>query len=1215
MKKVISVLLTISMLCAAVSVAGEVNKKIPGQNGILYSQDSTTRQMETLNRGLYIQNTAGGNYLSWRLFAEEDMVYGTARSNVAFKIYKNGTHIATEEFSTNYTDESGKITDTYSVAPVVNGVEGDKCAEVTPKSGTYFDIPVEKPAAVSLPRVISYRTSRETKATNHFTKLAAGQPDSDSDIIDDWRNEETAYTDYNYTIGDTSVGDVDGDGEYELIVKWDCNAQDNSLLGVTGNVYIDAYKMDGTGKKLWRIDLGTNIRAGAHYTQFLVYDFDGDGKAEVMCKTAPGSKDSNGDYVTKASHVKEIQNVSDADNEADLRNGSGYILEGEEYFTVFNGLTGVAMDTIYYPVQRVSAAVWGDTYGNRLDRYIASVAYLDGEKPYAVYMRGYYFGQSNRQRTGICAIDYTDGKLNCDYIFDTEKGQPGYYEGAYQYVGQGNHNCTVADVDNDGKDEFITGALCMEVNDNNEFKPRWCTYLQHGDALHIGNYDPTNNFLEFFTVHEDGNWINNLSGKDVTLDFGMSVINANTGEIVFHQPASNDTGRGMMANIGAGGYYQITSSAGNYRADGGESFTEASYGMSQNFRIFWDGDLYDELLDGTSITDWDGSRMKSIFNATGCTRVVANDSKNTPALQADLFGDWREEVVYPTSDNENLRVFATDISTEYKLKTLMSDGIYRSGVAAEQTAYNQPPHVSMYMDKQVIEGEFNKIEIVQPPVKTEYVKGQQFDITGLEVRGVTTSGKIVDLDSFTLSGFDSNTVGYQTVKVKSGDVEGEFQVVVRDGETYYSDNFESYTKSSITMTKQSRIAQEQTLGNLNLAIGARSSGGDNKSGFDIEQRDNNVILNAIAGNYASVKRGASFTFNSECNIPVFTSLGANEKLIIDFSAYYNSDRSGMQIYGVTNSTEGTSDKMPYDPYLSVNQNSEIPLKEWIEVKIEIDNSMNAVLTITDADGKIVSTKNFKTEKTAIDKFAFYVASASANDAAIQTDIGALSVSKIDTTVPVPTLTPTATPTIIPTETPTAVPTSSPSIDPTAVPTDTPSPTETVIPTPDTTPTVTPTENPTSSPSVIPTESPSPSPSVIPTESPLPSPSIDPEESPTPTPGESTTPIETPNPSRTPVPDAPYIHISSPSFTHNEGILKGEVKARLRNYDGDAVLILALYDNDNRLIGVQSADADGEVTFNVESDDVTEFSYKVFAWENFDGQKPVCAYGSKATKAD
>lgn len=371
------------------------------------------------------------------------------------------------------------------------------------------------------------------------------------------------------------------------------------------------------------------------------------------------------------------------------------------------------MDTISLPTTRGSenGVDYGDDFGNRSNRFVSDIAYLDGEKPYAIYLRGYYFGRNGKQRTSIAGISWDGTALSPTYRFDTQKGQEGYYDGAYQYVGNGNHNCTVADVDNDGKDEFITGALCMEVNDDNEFRPKWCTYLQHGDALHIGNYDPTHTGFEFFTVHEDSG-TNSLSGNDITLDFGMSVIDAETGNIMFHEGASDDTGRGVMANVrmradtikfGVQKTLQDSQTAAS-------DFTTATSltgrnTPSMNFRIFWDGDLYDNLLDGANITDWNGRNMSNIFSARNYDCVSINGTKANPSLQADLFGDWREEVVYPTTNGTALRVFSTTDTTDYKIKTLMQDPVYRSGVAAEQTAYNQPPHVGFYMGKKCLKQE------------------------------------------------------------------------------------------------------------------------------------------------------------------------------------------------------------------------------------------------------------------------------------------------------------------------------------------------------------------------------------------------------------------------------------------------------------------------------------------------------------------------------
>ena len=699
-----------------------------------------TRQMEKLDRGLIAIKTDGGVYLSWRLFDSEDNIFGSADKNVSFNVYRDGKKISEVATKTNYVDST--VGTNYSVAPVINGVEGEKCNPVTVYNNSYFDIPILKP--------------------------------DDETIYDPSGNELATYS---FFPADCSTGDVDGDGEYEIIVKWTSSEHDVGSPGdpaYSGTVHLAAYKLDGT--KLWKNDiaLGKNVYSSAHTLQFLVYDFDGDGKSEVMCQTSLGSKDGQGEYVSNAAQTdEEIKAITDEENSTADYRGYGRITEGKEFLTVFNGETGVAMDTINLPTTRGSenGVDYGDDFGNRSNRFVSDIAYLDGEKPYAIYLRGYYFGRNGKQRTSIAGISWDGTALSPTYRFDTQKGQEGYYDGAYQYVGNGNHNCTVADVDNDGKDEFITGALCMEVNDDNEFRPKWCTYLQHGDALHIGNYDPTHTGFEFFTVHEDSG-TNSLSGNDITLDFGMSVIDAETGNIMFHEGASDDKCRGVMANVGAGGYYQIWSAKNSARqSNGGTDFTTATSltgrnTPSMNFRIFWDGDLYDNLLDGANITDWNGRNMSNIFSAGNYNCVSINGTKANPSLQADLFGDWREEVVYPTSDGTALRVFSTTDTTDYKIKTLMQDPVYRSGVAAEQTAYNQPPHVGFYMGKEVFETrKITSITITTQPTRTSYIPGESFDKTGMVVKANYSDGTSEEISAYTVSEIDKDKIGEQTLTV------------------------------------------------------------------------------------------------------------------------------------------------------------------------------------------------------------------------------------------------------------------------------------------------------------------------------------------------------------------------------------------------------------------------------------------------------------------
>lgn len=787
-------------LCAALTVSSVVLPTTAGAakhtETVSYTYNAGnwntyTREMEKLDRGLVAVKTGNSVFLSWRLFDSEDNHFGSAASNVTFNIYRDGQMIANVSNKTNYTDTTAGTS--YSVAPVVNGAEGEKCAAVGVNQNSYFDIPLVKPADETIEFVYPY--------TNQ-----------DYDIT-------LTNATYSFFPADCSTGDLDGDGQYEIVVKWTSSERDVGSPGdpaYSGTVHLAAYKLNGT--KMWDkdIELGKNVYSSAHTVQFLVYDFDLDGKAEVMCQTSLGSKDATGAYVTNCAHEgsqvattkKEISTYTAEENESADYRGYGRIVTGEEFLTVFNGETGAAMDTIDLPTSRGSwnGVDYGDDFGNRSNRFIADVAYLDGVKPYAVYLRGYYFGRNGRQRTSIAGISFDGTTLSPDYRFDTQEGQPGYYEGAYKYVGNGNHNCTVADTDNDGKDEFITGALCMEVKGDNSFKPKWCTFMEHGDALHIGDYDPTHEGFEFFTVHEDGG-PNTMSGTSVEINYGMSVIDPGVDAetpsaegyndlILLHKTASGDTGRGTMANVGSGGYYQISSGAGTMACYGGKDFRDTPNGGGSNFRVFWNGDLYDDILDGTNVTTWNGSKYENILSAgrMGCTKI--NGTKSNPALQADLFGDWREELVYPTTDGNNLRVFTTTTPTEYKIKTLMHDPVYRSGVAAEQTAYNQPPHVGMYLDDDQFAMELKSISVDASGAKTKYNKGDSLDITNLVVTANYTDDSSRQITNYTVSELDSSTYGTKTITVTYKDKTATYDVVVKEPDITDIEN--TYTTDSTT---------------------------------------------------------------------------------------------------------------------------------------------------------------------------------------------------------------------------------------------------------------------------------------------------------------------------------------------------------------------------------------------------------------------------------
>ena len=803
-------------------------------------------------------------------------------------IYKNGQFLATETYSTNYIDPNGTSSDTYQVAPIVNGVEGEKCDSVAPfaSGSNYFDIPVDRPKS-------TLTTTTTITTDENGNELPENQ----------WHTETKVNE---YTIGDTSCGDLDGDGEYELIVKWDCASRDNSQASLTGNVYLDAYKLNG--KKLWRIDLGKNIRAGAHYTQFLVYDFDMDGKAEVACKTAPGSIDGAGKYVSETSSVEEIRNAND--NTVSYVNQNGYILDGNEYFTAFDGETGKTIDTIYYPIPRLDYESWGDTNGNRCDRYVASVAWLDGQRPYAVYWRGYYMGRNGRQRHGACGISLENGVLNPKYKFDTySEDTDAYTPGNEKYVGEGNHNMTVADVDDDGNDEFISATLCYEVNDEDKLMPKWYGGRQHGDALHIGNYDPTNNNFEYFSVHEHG-------------DFGMTLIDAKTGEEAFHVSDSNDTGRGLIANTGMGGYYQMSSKAGTYVAYGNNVFKKVNASMGQNFRIFWDGDLYDEELDLSSMV------------------VKAYYSDKTSKTITD----------YTVSGYDSTKVGKQTVTVHY---LDMTDTF----------------------DVTVAEGELSSIEIASNPSKTTYFTGEQLDTSGLSVKlnYANNSSKTIT-DGFDVSGFDNQTVGTNTLTVSYGGKTTTFTVTIVNSEltSYVNDDFESYDDSQITLKSQTLTKQTQDLGPFKLTLGTSGKKTDSYPHFAILTDNGNKSLEIATGGMSNPSRGPIIEFGDSIALPDFADIPANKYLVFDFDALYQGDTSNVQLYGVTDSYLSTSsDKLTYDQYLSVNKNANIPIGKWVNIHLVVNSKKDLFLTISDKSGNVLDSRKVTTSGDKFEKFVFY----------------------------------------------------------------------------------------------------------------------------------------------------------------------------------------------------------------------------------------------------
>ncbi|MGS2648268.1 rhamnogalacturonan lyase family protein [Streptosporangium sp. G12] len=564
----------------------------------------TGRQMEDLNRGLISVRSGSGNLVSWRLLGTESMSTG-------FNLYRGSTKLNSSPLTgaTNHLDSGAPADASYTIRAVVNGVE-QAASEPSLRfaGGNYLDVPISRPGS-------------------------------------------------NYTAGDASVGDVDGDGQYEIFLKWDPSDQkDNSQSGVTSNVYIDAYRLNG--QRLWRVDLGRNIRAGAHYTQFQVYDYDGDGRAELAVKTGDGTVSGTGQVIGNAGALH--------------RNSDGYILTGPEYLTVFNGLTGAAMSTVNFDPARGNINDWGDNYGNRGDRFLAGTAYLDGQRPSIIMGRGYY------AKSTIAAWDFRDGQLTRRWKFDS--GSAGS-----QWTGRGAHSLSIADVDGNGTDEIIYGGMTINANGTGRYTTG---FYAHGDALHVGDFVPGRAGKEIWMIHEQS------SGAAATLrDAGNgSVIMQKNNTCNCEGPA-----RGVAADIHAGNaggeFWGTGTGLGNlFNASGGNVGRNPS---SYNFLAWWDGDPVRELLDGNHVDKYGTGGDTRLLTASGAHSV--NGTKSTPSLSGDLFGDWREEIILPRDDNAALRIYATPVQTDRRIYTLMHDAQYRVAVAWQNTAYNQPPHPSFFL--------------------------------------------------------------------------------------------------------------------------------------------------------------------------------------------------------------------------------------------------------------------------------------------------------------------------------------------------------------------------------------------------------------------------------------------------------------------------------------------------------------------------------------
>lgn len=610
------------------------------------------RQMENLTRGVVAVKQPGGVYVGWRLF-------GTDPQGIAFNLYRvsgDGLSAKVNEApitgATNYVDPDADVSQAvrYFIRPVSEGKELAPSKPARVWENNYLEIPIQPIAA--------------------------------------------------YRPGDASVADLNGDGEYEIVLHQVSRGRDNAHAGITGTPVFDAYTLDGT--HMWRVDLGINIRDGEHYTQFMVYDLDGDGKAEMACKTADGTIDGTGQVI--GDKDKDWRTHKEGDRT------HGRILAGPEYFTVFDGQTGAALETVDYIPGRSPIDGWGgiggnggnDDYGNRCDRFLACVAYLDGVRPSVVMCRGVY------GRTVMAAWDWRDGKLTSRWVFDSGMSYPPFAD-ASPYSGMGGHSLSVADVDDDGKDEIVYHAMVVDDNGKGLYSTGW----RHGDSMHISDMYPGRPGLEVFTIHEN---------EDDTVRFrspGAAMRDARTGEALWVHSLGIDVGSGMAADIDpCHPGYEAWGGPGGLRDSHGKEIGPAP--RSSSFAIWWDGDPLRELVAGSTVTKWNWeTHAEETLFATG-----ARPGGRGPNIMGDFLGDWREELLMTAPDGKALRLYTTTIVTDRRIYTLMHDPQYRLAIAWQNVVYNKPPHPGFYIGH----------GMSPPPRPNIYLAGKEGDDRGHQGR-------------------------------------------------------------------------------------------------------------------------------------------------------------------------------------------------------------------------------------------------------------------------------------------------------------------------------------------------------------------------------------------------------------------------------------------------------------------------------------------------
>lgn len=599
-------------------------------NALYESRPVSLKQMEALDRGFVAVKSADGVFLSWRFL-------GTDAETLAFNIYKNGALLNPAPISevTSYLDKSAESGAEYTLVPVLEGKELAEDTEKAISFEEYLSVPVKQ------------------------------------------------YEVGDYDIYDASVGDLDGDGQYEIVVRR--NPADMNPQSRTAYALLEAYELDGT--HMWTIDIGPN-EINPVDLNFIVYDMNGDGRAEVIMRSFEGTTDGvgnqigdvNGDGKTDYSKANVV-----------VMKDRSYLSEGPEFLSMYDGKTGAELArTDLLPARDPLNTWYGADRGKQVKRashFLFCVAYLDGEKPSLVHFRGAWAACK------VAAYDIVDGQFQVRFTIDC--GKVDERDNTYN---TGYHSIAVADVDYDGKDEIITGATAIDDDGTVMYTVKaaradgWVFKLGHGDAFDVAVMNPDTPAYYVWACRETAN-----------LPVNIGLHDALTGEVLFGQTKTKDTGRSRAADIDpeSRGWEMWGSTNTPLQSVAGEVLCETCP-SSMNMKMYWDGDLLAELVDHDSNSemniykwDWEKKQLNTILTAEGS--ASNGGTKGQTCLIADIFGDWREELVVRTADNKEMRIYSTTAETAYRMPTLMHDVTYREAIAWQNNHYNQPANTSFYL--------------------------------------------------------------------------------------------------------------------------------------------------------------------------------------------------------------------------------------------------------------------------------------------------------------------------------------------------------------------------------------------------------------------------------------------------------------------------------------------------------------------------------------